>query len=81
MPVSKADVVPTAPDPEPAPPPGGQWPRAIYDILKAFDVRHMSYVPDAGHSTLIKLLSADPEVMGAGNPGRFAPTSWWLTQS
>src|SRR6202789_248613 len=62
MPVSKADIVPSAPDPEPAPLPGGQWPRAIYDILKAFDVRHMSYVPDAGHSTLIKLLSADPEV-------------------
>src|SRR6202046_5674188 len=62
MPVSKADVVPTAPDPEPAPRPGGQWPRAIYDVLKAFDVRHMSYVPDAGHSTLIKLLNADPEV-------------------
>ena len=57
-----ADVVPSAPDPEPAPLPGGQWPRAIYDILKAFDVHHMSYVPDAGHSTLIKLLSADPEV-------------------
>ena len=49
MPVSKADVVHSAPDPEPAPLPGGQWPRAIYDILKAFDVRHMSYVPDAGH--------------------------------
>ena len=60
--MSKADVVPSAPDPEPAPLPGGQWPRAIYDILKAFDVHHMSYVPDAGHSTLIKLLSADPEV-------------------
>jgi sulfopyruvate decarboxylase alpha subunit len=62
MPVSKADVVRSAPDPEPAPLPGGQWPRAIYDILKAFDVHHMSYVPDAGHSTLIKLLNADPEV-------------------
>jgi hypothetical protein len=62
MPVSKADVVVSASDPDPARLPGGQWPRAIYDILKAFDVHHMSYVPDAGHSTLIKLLSAAPEV-------------------
>jgi sulfopyruvate decarboxylase TPP-binding subunit len=32
-------------------------------VLKAADVRHMSYVPDAGHTRLIELLHADPEVV------------------
>lgn len=41
---------------------GDQWPAAIYRILKAADVRQMAYVPDAGHSTLIDLFGADPEV-------------------
>jgi len=61
-PVSKADHVRDLPDTEPAPPPGAQWPRAIYDVLKAADVRQMAYVPDAGHSTLIKLFNADPDI-------------------
>lgn len=38
------------------------WPAALYDTLKAADVRHMSYVPDAGHTTLINLLNDDPDV-------------------
>lgn len=38
------------------------WPAALYDTLKAADVRHMSYVPDAGHTTLINSLNADPDV-------------------
>jgi sulfopyruvate decarboxylase alpha subunit len=38
------------------------WPKELYDVLKAADVRHMSYVPDAGHTRLIELLHADPEV-------------------
>lgn len=38
------------------------WPRRIYDILKAAGVRQMSYVPDAGHSTLINLMRDDREV-------------------
>ena len=37
-------------------------PRAIFDIMKAAEVRMMAYVPDAGHSTLINLFKADPEV-------------------
>ena len=60
--MSKADLVCSLPDPEPAPPRDTQWPRAIYDVLKAADVRQMAYVPDAGHSTLIKLFDADPDV-------------------
>lgn len=38
------------------------WPEALYDVLKAAGIRQMSYVPDAGHSTLIRLFGADPEV-------------------
>lgn len=40
-----------------------EWPSALYETLKAANVRHMSYVPDAGHTTLIKLLSEDNEVI------------------
>ena len=38
------------------------WPIALYDTLKAAGVMQMSYVPDAGHATLIRLFSADPQV-------------------
>jgi sulfopyruvate decarboxylase alpha subunit len=38
------------------------WPNQIYDLLKKADVRQMAYVPDAGHTTLINLFSADPDV-------------------
>ena len=39
------------------------WPEALYDTLKAAGIRHMSYVPDAGHSTLIRLFIDDPQVV------------------
>ncbi|WP_420347631.1 phosphonopyruvate decarboxylase [Pelagibius sp.] len=38
------------------------WPDALYETLKSANVAHMSYVPDAGHTTLINLLNADPDV-------------------
>jgi len=38
------------------------WASIIYDALMAADVRHMSYVPDAGHSRLIELLRDTPGV-------------------
>jgi len=38
------------------------WPTALYETLKSANVRHMSYVPDAGHTTLINLLNDDPDV-------------------
>ena len=38
------------------------WPEALYTVLKAAGIRQMSYVPDAGHSTLIGLFGADPAV-------------------
>ena len=51
---------------QPTPEPGlhleAVWPRQLYDTLKAGGIRHMSFVPDAGHSSLIRLLSADAEV-------------------
>lgn len=42
---------------------GEQWPSQVYGLLKKADVRQMAYVPDAGHTTLINLFSADPEVV------------------
>jgi sulfopyruvate decarboxylase alpha subunit len=39
------------------------WPSELYKRLKASDVRHMAYVPDAGHSALINLFLADPDVV------------------
>lgn len=40
-----------------------EWPAALYETLKAAGVSHMSYVPDAGHSTLIRLFSEDADVV------------------
>ena len=45
-----------------SPNPETDWPSEFYRILKAADVRQMSYVPDAGHSRLIRLFSADNDV-------------------
>lgn len=39
---------------------GTDWPLAIYEALKAFAVRQVAYVPDAGHARLIDLAHADP---------------------
>jgi len=38
------------------------WAPIIYDALIAAEVRQATYVPDAGHSRLIKLLRADRSV-------------------
>jgi sulfopyruvate decarboxylase alpha subunit len=40
-----------------------RWPARVYEILKAADVRQMTYVPDAGHTTLINLFLQDAEVV------------------
>jgi sulfopyruvate decarboxylase alpha subunit len=39
------------------------WPAELYRILKAAEVRQMAYVPDAGHTALINLFLADPDVV------------------
>ena len=38
------------------------WPAEIYRVLKEANVTQACYVPDAGHSRLIQLLHADPEI-------------------
>ena len=38
------------------------WPLELYRTLKGTQVRQASYVPDAGHAQLIKLLEADPDI-------------------
>lgn len=38
------------------------WKTQVYQVLKDFDVKHVAYVPDAGHSTAIRLFEADNEV-------------------
>jgi hypothetical protein len=40
--------------------PNEDWPAQLYRVLKAAQVRQVSYVPDAGHSELIRLFAADP---------------------
>ena len=39
------------------------WPTALYETLKAANVQHMAYVPDAGHTELINLLNNDAQVI------------------
>ena len=38
------------------------WPKQIYDTFKTLNVRQVSYVPDAGHSALIRLCDQDPDI-------------------
>jgi len=41
---------------------GNAWPDQVFAELKALDVRQVAYVPDAGHSRLIKLCDEDPDI-------------------
>ena len=38
------------------------WPAELHRVLKTSGVRQMAYVPDAGHTALIELFHADPDV-------------------
>jgi sulfopyruvate decarboxylase alpha subunit len=38
------------------------WQRDVFDVLKAAQVRHVVYVPDAGHATAIRLAEADAAI-------------------
>ena len=38
------------------------WQEAIFKVLKAGGVRQVAYVPDAGHSHLIRSAIADPDI-------------------
>jgi sulfopyruvate decarboxylase alpha subunit len=42
--------------------PAVTWPDELFDVLKRADVRQVGYVPDAGHSRLIALCKADPDM-------------------
>ncbi len=39
------------------------WPAAIFEILKANRVRHVAYVPDAGHAAVIRAARHDPDMV------------------
>ncbi len=39
-----------------------EWREGIFKAIKAADVRQISYVPDAGHTDLIRRAHADPEI-------------------
>jgi sulfopyruvate decarboxylase alpha subunit len=38
------------------------WPAELHRVLKSAGVRQMAYVPDAGHTALIEMFHADPDV-------------------
>lgn len=38
------------------------WRTQVYQVLKEFQVQHVAYVPDAGHSTAISLCEADDDI-------------------
>mgnify|MGYP000259019984 CR=1 FL=1 len=38
------------------------WRSQVYEVAKEFGIKHVAYVPDAGHSEAIKRFGADPEV-------------------
>ena len=42
--------------------PALDWQDEIYPILQALDVRHVVYVPDAGHARAIATANADPQM-------------------
>ena len=42
--------------------PAVTWPDELFDVLKRADIRQVGYVPDAGHSRLIALCKADPDI-------------------
>ena len=41
---------------------GPDWPDDIHRVLRKFDVRQISHVPDAGHTKLLHLCEADPSM-------------------
>lgn len=47
-------------DDPPAPEAG--WQTDVFDVLKRHDVKHVVYVPDAGHSTAIRMAVADASI-------------------
>lgn len=42
--------------------PVSPWQEDVFRILKANGVKHVAYVPDAGHSAAIRMAEADPDI-------------------
>ncbi len=42
--------------------PERSWPDDIYEVLRGARVRHVAYVPDAGHARLIRRAIEDPRI-------------------
>ncbi|WP_019011165.1 thiamine pyrophosphate-binding protein [Deinococcus aquatilis] len=42
--------------------PAGTWSQAVYDVIKAQNVRLVPFVPDGGHRGLIEHCQADPDM-------------------
>ncbi|MEG2631147.1 MAG: phosphonopyruvate decarboxylase, partial [Comamonas sp.] len=38
------------------------WQKAVFNVLKAGGVQQIAYVPDAGHSHVIRSAIADPDI-------------------
>ncbi|MFZ6761655.1 phosphonopyruvate decarboxylase [Pseudoroseomonas sp. WGS1072] len=45
-----------------APAPADTWPDELFELLRTHKVRQVAYVPDAGHSRLIRRCQADPAI-------------------
>ena len=48
--------------PETQRPQSADWRHEVFRVLKSFHVRHVVYVPDAGHSATIRLAEEDNEI-------------------
>lgn len=58
------------------------WPNRIFQKLREFDIRHVTYVPDAGHARLIELCHAandmEPTVLTTEEEGIGVLAGAWL---
>ena len=58
------------------------WPNLIFEKLRRFEVRHVAYVPDAGHAQLIELCQAadgmEPTVLTTEEEGIGILAGAWL---
>jgi sulfopyruvate decarboxylase TPP-binding subunit len=57
-PAAELGRITPVPDPEPS----SDWRDQIFAALNAAEIRQVGYVPDAGHSRLIELVQADPDI-------------------
>lgn len=61
---------------------GSEWSSEVHRLFRAAGVSHVSYVPDAGHTSLINLLQSDPDirtsVLTSEEEGVAVATGVWL---